>query len=98
LREASSATNGTVLESVPGLGDSVAAKWEDRQYYLARVAGRDGPDFVVAYADGDEGVVPAEDLAPVPPTPVFNVGDHVLACWKGAKMFPGRIREKRPNG
>jgi hypothetical protein len=75
-------------------GDTVAAKWSDGTYYIATVTGTDGGKYSVLYGDGDKGTVDATGIIPIPADAVINVGDHVLACWKGARMYPGFVTAK----
>src|SRR4051794_25143207 len=74
----------------------VAAKWSDGFYYLAQTHLRQAGGFVVVFYDGDTGFVADADLAPMPQQPRFVIGDHVLACWKQFRMFPGRITATGP--
>jgi hypothetical protein len=75
----------------PKPGDKVAAQWTDGGYYLATVTGAEGGSFDVLYDDGDKGKVAATDLIAISRGELFNAGDHVLAAWKNARMFPGTV-------
>ncbi|MCI0358200.1 MAG: hypothetical protein L0211_06940, partial [Planctomycetaceae bacterium] len=38
------------------------------------------------------------DIFPMPDRPVFEIGDEVLALWKGGSLYPGTITEESPEG
>ncbi len=82
-------TSGT--SSSFSVGQRVAAKWTDGKYYLATIKTADGDDYGVHYADGDKGVVHGKDMHAIAPPGTLQVGDHVMAVWKGAQMYPGVI-------
>jgi hypothetical protein len=75
-------------------GDKVAAKWSDGGHYLATVTAADGAQYEVLYDDGEKATVGAADLIRVRRDANFAVGDHVLAAWKSATMFPGTVTAK----
>jgi hypothetical protein len=77
----------------PKSGDTVAAKWSDGFYYVATVNQVHDGKFDVLYADGDKATVSATDLIALSSAPL-EVGAHVLAAWKTARMFPGVITAK----
>lgn len=75
----------------PKAGDSVAAIWKDGKYYVATVtAVKDGKASLL-YEDGDKLEVPLQKVHVFADQPQFEVGDKVIAAWKGAQMFPGTI-------
>ena len=73
------------------VGARVAARWKDGHYWYGTIGRVDGDGYVIHYADGDVLKVTAADVRPVAPADSLHVGDHVLAVWKGAKMYPGVI-------
>ncbi len=75
----------------PKVGDTVAAKWTDGGFYVGTVTGISGAGANVLYEDGDKLTVPAAEILVLSKDVAFKVGDHVIAAWKGAKMFPGII-------
>lgn len=75
-------------------GDKVAAKWIDGNYYLATVTEVGDGKLNVLYDDGDQGTVAPAEVIGVVRDAKFNVGDHVLAAWKTAAMFPGVVTAK----
>jgi len=78
--------------SYPGLaaGTPVAARWKDGNYWLGQIAGAVGSGYRIHYADGD--VLDVQNDAVIPCGQVaFKVGDHVMAHWKNARMYPGKI-------
>ena len=72
-------------------GDRVAAKWTDGNWWYGTIASVDDEGYVIHYADGDVLKVSKLAVVPVAPVGALNVGDHVLAVWQGAKMYPGVI-------
>jgi hypothetical protein len=75
----------------PKVGDTVAAKWTDGGFYVGTVTGLAADGANVLYEDGDKRTVPLAELAVLSKDTVFKTGDHVIAAWKGAKMFPGVV-------
>jgi len=73
----------------PKVGDTVAAKWTDGGFYVGTVTGISGAGANVLFEDGDKLTVPPSDILVLSKDVAFKVGDHVIAAWKGAKMFPG---------
>lgn len=73
------------------VGARVAAKWKDGKYWYGTVGKVDPDGYVIHYADGDVLKVPPAHVRPVPPPGSLQVGDHVIAVWKGAQMYPGII-------
>ena len=81
-----------------GVGTSVAAKWVGDSYYIATVAGpADGGKYHVEYGDGDKGEVAAADMFRVDADRGIAVGARVLACWSGARMYPGTVTARTQN-
>lgn len=72
-------------------GDRVAAKWKDGNWWYGTVASVDADGYVIHYADGDVLKVSKLAVIPVAPPGSLKLGDHVIALWKGAKMYPGVI-------
>ncbi len=73
-------------------GTAVAAKWGGDAYYIAKVTGfTDGGKYRVEYGDGDKGEVEARDMVRVSADRGIAVGARVLACWTGARMYPGVV-------
>ncbi|MEA3210671.1 MAG: hypothetical protein QOE70_3728 [Chthoniobacter sp.] len=81
-------------EGVLSKGVRVAAKWKDGNYWGATITGAAGARFQVTYDDGDHGVLDAAEMIPITKLEIA-VGTHVLACWKGARMFPGVVTGQR---
>ncbi len=80
------------------IGTSVAAKWGGNAYYIATITGMaDGGKYHVAYGDGDKGAVGIGDMVRVDADRGIAVGARVLACWRGAQMFPGTVTARREN-
>jgi hypothetical protein len=77
-------------------GERVAAKWTDGKYYIGRID-KIGAKIQVKWDDGSYGPVPPKDIAVIPQNVEFAVGEHVLAVWKGAQMFPGVVTQVKPN-
>ncbi len=80
-------------KSYPGLqiGTRVAAKWKDGKYWLGEIAGGQGNQYVIHYADGDQLTIGDDQVIPIAAPGTLFVGQHVMAVWKGATMFPGTI-------
>lgn len=74
-----------------GVGARVAAKWKDGHYWYGKIGEVASDGYVIHYADGDVLKVAPGSVIPVAPPGSLQVGDHVIAVWKGAKMYPGRI-------
>ncbi|HEV7401695.1 MAG TPA: hypothetical protein VGO11_02170 [Chthoniobacteraceae bacterium] len=81
-----------------GVGHRVAARWTDGRYYLGTVTAVEGDAFKILYEDGDKLTVKAEHVHPIHANAVFKVGDHVMAGWKGALMYPGTVTEVTATG
>jgi hypothetical protein len=95
--QAAPAVPQAVAGAIPN-GTTVAAKWRDGGYYIATLTGRDGSNYRVLYGDGDRGPVKPVDMIVISPTDEIAIGSHVLACWHGARMFPGVATVKTANG
>lgn len=74
-----------------GVGHPVAARWSDGKYYTGSVLATNGANFKVLFDDGDKLTVDAAHVFALRENGNFEVGDHVLAGWKGARMFPGTV-------
>ena len=72
-------------------GDTVAAQWSDGNYYIGKVKGAEGDGFHIIYEDGDELTVKPAHIFVMRSDSEFRVGDHVMAVWMGARMFPGVV-------
>jgi hypothetical protein len=79
-------------------GMTVAAKWTDDNYYLAKIKAVNGDKYDVDYADGTKGTVTADQIKEIPAKPKLVKGDKVLAVWAGAKFYSGTVEEVKPNG
>jgi len=83
------------------VGTPVAAKWDRNpfnisMFYLARIASVDSSgQYFVEYGDGETGLVSQQDVVRVNPAQDLPIGTHVLACWRGAAMFPGTVTARR---
>jgi hypothetical protein len=76
----------------------VAAKWGANSFYIATIAGVDANGkYLVNYGDGDKGAVAARDVVCVDSAQEIPIGAHVLACWRGAQMFPGTVTARSGN-
>lgn len=73
------------------VGSKVAAKWKDGQYWYGSIGEVAADGYVIHYADGDVLKVAPANVIAVAPAGSLQIGDHVIAVWKGAKMYPGRI-------
>lgn len=67
-------------------------------YWIARVEAVVDGGYDVRFTDGARGTVPESDIIPMPEGNVFEVGDEVLALWKGGSLFPGTITEESHEG
>src|SRR4029450_4541807 len=67
-------------------------------YWIAQVEAEARGGFKVRLPDGATASVPDAGVIPIPAEGVFEVGDQVLALWKGGNMFPGTITEESPEG
>ncbi len=76
-------------------GDVVAARWRT-QWFLAKVTEVDATTIVVLYDDGTTGRVLPEELIHAATADELHVGDRVLACWKDAHMYAGKVEKKGP--
>ncbi|MDH4139088.1 MAG: hypothetical protein OEV43_00775 [Coriobacteriia bacterium] len=73
------------------VGESVAALWDDGNFYLANVTDVDDREVVVRYADdGSSKTVPVTDVREIP-NKVWRVGDRVLAVWYMGRFYPGEV-------
>jgi hypothetical protein len=79
------------LAADPKAGDSVAAVWTDGNYYLGTITAISGEKAAILYEDGDKKDVPLSKVHPLSQTADFKSGDHVVAAWKGARMYPGLV-------
>lgn len=80
------------LAAYPGLavGTPVAALWKDGNYWLGQIAAAPpAGGYRIHYADGD--VLDVRDDQVIPCGGAHQVGDHVMAHWKNARMYPGKI-------
>jgi hypothetical protein len=72
-------------------GDSVAAMWSDGNYYIGTVKSGKGESFHILFEDGDKLTVNAAKIFVIHADNELHVGDHVMAVWKEARMFPGVV-------
>lgn len=79
-------------------GQTMAAKWTDGNWYLAKIESVSGGRYNVLYADGDRGSVAQDQIQVIPMRPHLIAGERVLAVWSGAKFYSGIILEVRGNG
>lgn len=80
------------------VGMTVAAKWQDNNYYLAEIKAVNNDKFDVAYADGDTATVTVGDLKAIPAQPTLKAGDKVLAVWDKARFYSGTVQEVKASG
>lgn len=85
----------TAFAGDPKVGDSVAAPWSNDKgqsaFFMATITGISGDQASLLYEDGDKLTVPIANLKVLSADAPFKVGDHVIAAWKGAQMFPGVV-------
>ncbi|MCU0517167.1 MAG: hypothetical protein MUC60_09940 [Oscillatoria sp. Prado101] len=79
-------------------GDTVAAKWGQDGYYLARIVGGSGDEYEVIYAHGDSNTLSPKEIVPISPAGSTKIGDPVLAANEGSKMYSGVVVEKLDGG
>ena len=79
------------LAADPKVGDSVAAPWNDGGFYMATITRISNGEADLVYDDGDKLAVPVGKVRVLSREAGFKVGDHVLAAWKGARMYPGVV-------
>jgi len=72
-------------------GARVAAKWTDGKWYFGTITEVDDGRYAIDYADGDKGTVGPSEIHAIAPSGAVQPGAHVLAVWKGASMYPGRV-------
>ena len=72
-------------------GDTVAAMWSDGNYYIGVVKGTEGEKFQIDFEDGDKLSVKPATIFVMHQDGEFRVGDHVMAVWQKARMFPGVV-------
>lgn len=75
-------------------GQAVAAKWRNGKWYAAAIKGPGAKPgtFRVHYDDGTkEKSVPPARLRRLAEPGEISVGDAVLAVWKKAQMWPGKV-------
>jgi len=80
------------------VGKTVAAKWSDDNYYLAKIKAVTDGKYEIDYEDGSQGTVSEEEMKEIPAKPVLNVGDKVLAVWSGGKFYSGTVEEVKAKG
>lgn len=81
----------TVAAGQLTVGARVAAKWKDGNWWYGAIGEVDADGYVINYADGDVLRVAPAAVIPVASPGSLQVGSHVLAVWKGARMYPGVI-------
>ena len=81
------------------VGDAVAAKWSDGNYWTAKITAMDGDKYTIMYDDGTNGSVTKADMKPLAQKSDLKVGDHVWAVWSGnARMYEGTVTELQDAG
>ncbi len=73
------------------VGTRVAAKWKDGNWWYGAIGQVDNDGYVINYADGDVLKVAPSAVRPIAQPGSLHIGDHVLAVWKSARMYPGTI-------
>ncbi|HZN33994.1 MAG TPA: hypothetical protein VFB80_09255 [Pirellulaceae bacterium] len=84
-----------VPEIVPGAWVAIRGR---NGYWIASVEAAVDGGFNVRFTDGARATVPDSDVFPMPEGNVFEVGDEVLALWKGGSLYPGTITEESHEG
>ena len=74
-----------------GVGSRVAAKWKDGNWWYGAIGQVEDDGYVINYADGDVLKVAPNGVLPIAAPGSLQIGTHVLAVWKGARMYPGVI-------
>jgi hypothetical protein len=82
-------------EVVPGAWVGIRSR---NGYWIARVESEVSGGYNVRFTDGARATVPESDIIPMPAGNVFEVGDEVLALWKGGSLYPGTITEESHEG
>jgi len=67
-------------------------------YWIASVESEADGGYNVRFTDGARATVPDSDIIPMPAKAVFEVGDEVLALWKGGSLYPGTITDESHEG
>jgi len=68
--------------AAPAVGQRVAARWSDGNYYLATIVSVKGGDCVVKYeGGGDQDTLSIDTIIAIPDKQSFKAGDKVFAVW-----------------
>ncbi|HEU4717479.1 MAG TPA: hypothetical protein VFU15_06590 [Bacteroidia bacterium] len=92
---ASSCKGGSAFK----VGDHVAAKWTNNNYYLGSITAVNADKYSILYDDGDKLDVPVTDLKTLCNQSDLKVGDKVMASWNSSVMlYPGTVTELQSGG
>jgi len=84
-----------VPDVVPGAWVAIRGR---NGFWIASVETEVAGGYNVRFTDGARATVPESDVIPMPAGDVFEVGDEVLALWKGGSLYPGTITEESHEG
>ena len=77
--------------SVAASGSRVIARWSNNKYYSANVLHKSNHQTTVIFTDGDKLTYSKGDVSAVlpdeAPSSEVNVGQHVVATYKGSKKY-----------
>jgi hypothetical protein len=77
----------------PKVGDTVAAKWTDGNYWLATVEKVEPAGVTVKYTDDNTtNTVSVTEIRPIA-VKSWSVGDKVLAVWSSGRFYPGTVEK-----
>jgi hypothetical protein len=84
---------GATAQEKVTVGDVVWAEWKPNAWYHGKIVKADGKDFHIAFDDGGKTVVDSSKIAPdrVPEKDMLKVETRVLAKFKQARFYPGKI-------
>lgn len=73
------------------VGQTVAAKWTDGNFWLAKVTAADDAQVSVQFLDDNTKLtIAASDVRAIKPT-TWAVGSSVYAVWTSGRFYPGKV-------
>ena len=73
------------------VGQTVAAKWTDGNFWLAKVTAAEDAQVSVQFLDDNSKLtIAASDVRAIKPT-TWAVGSSVYAVWSSGRFYPGKI-------